>query len=72
MLPGGVDPNLYDPRPTAQRNRDGTASHVHRGGAWTDDGWACRSDIRPRFEPERRYYHIGFRSSPSGPEAIHS
>jgi formylglycine-generating enzyme required for sulfatase activity len=42
-------------------NRDGTASRVRRGGAWTDDGWACRSAFRLRFEPERRYDHIGFR-----------
>jgi formylglycine-generating enzyme required for sulfatase activity len=60
-LPGGVDPDLHDARPTAQRNRDGTASRVRRGGAWTDDGWACRSAFRLRFEPERRYDHIGFR-----------
>jgi formylglycine-generating enzyme required for sulfatase activity len=60
-LPGGVDPDLHDARSTAQRNRDGTASRVRRGGAWTDDGWACRSAVRLRFEPERRYDHIGFR-----------
>jgi formylglycine-generating enzyme required for sulfatase activity len=60
-LPGGVDPDLHDTRSTAQRNRDGTASRVRRGGAWTDDGWACRSAFRLRFEPERRYDHIGFR-----------
>jgi sulfatase modifying factor 1 len=34
---------------------------VRRGGAWTDDGWPCRSALRLRFEPERRYDHIGFR-----------
>jgi formylglycine-generating enzyme required for sulfatase activity len=60
-LPGGVDPDLHDARPTAQRNRDGTGSRVRRGGAWTDDGWPCRSACRLRFEPERRYDHIGFR-----------
>jgi formylglycine-generating enzyme required for sulfatase activity len=60
-LPGGVDPDLHDARPTAQPNRDGTASRVRRGGAWTDDGWPCRSAFRLRFEPERRYDHIGFR-----------
>ena len=48
-----------DPRRTL--NRDGTASRVRRGGAWTDDGWPCRSAFRLRFEPERRYDHIGFR-----------
>ena len=36
-------------------------SRVRRGGGWTDDGWACRSAFRLRFEPERRYDHIGFR-----------
>jgi formylglycine-generating enzyme required for sulfatase activity len=60
-LPGGVDPDLHDARPTAQRNRTGDLSRVRRGGAWTDDGWPCRSAFRLRFEPERRYEHIGFR-----------
>jgi formylglycine-generating enzyme required for sulfatase activity len=60
-LPGGVDPDLHDARSTAQLNRTGDASRVRRGGAWTDDGWPCRSAFRLRFEPERRYDHIGFR-----------
>jgi formylglycine-generating enzyme required for sulfatase activity len=51
-LPGGVDPDLHDIP---------AKSRVRRGGAWTDDGWACRSAFRLRFEPERRYDHIGFR-----------
>jgi sulfatase modifying factor 1 len=51
-LPGGVDPDLYSAKAT---------SRVRRGGAWTDDGWPCRSAFRLRFEPERRYDHIGFR-----------
>jgi sulfatase modifying factor 1 len=51
-LPGGVDPDLY-----LATGR----SRVRRGGAWTDDGWPCRSAFRLRFEPERRYDHIGFR-----------
>jgi sulfatase modifying factor 1 len=51
-LPGGVDPDLY----AATAN-----SRVRRGGGWTDDGWPCRSACRLRFEPERRYDHIGFR-----------
>jgi formylglycine-generating enzyme required for sulfatase activity len=34
---------------------------VRRGGCWADDGWPCRSAFRLRFEPERRYDHIGFR-----------
>jgi len=42
-------------------NRDGTFSRSRRGSAWTDDGWASRSAFRQRFEPERRYDHIGFR-----------
>ena len=58
-LPGGVDPDLRDVRGVP--NRDGTYSRVRRGGAWDDDGWACRSAFRLRFEPERRYDHIGFR-----------
>ena len=60
-LTGGVDPDLRDARSTAQPNRTGDASRVRRGGAWTDDGWPCRSAFRLRFEPERRYDHIGFR-----------
>ena len=51
-LPGGVDPDLYSARAT---------SRVRRGGCWTDEGWPCRSAFRLRFEPERRYDHIGFR-----------
>lgn len=51
-LPGGVDPDLY--LATA-------ASRVRRGGCWADEGWPCRSAFRLRFEPERRYDHIGFR-----------
>jgi formylglycine-generating enzyme required for sulfatase activity len=58
-LPGGADPDLSSRR--GAMNRDGTFSRVRRGGAWCDDGWACRSAFRQRFEPERRYDHIGFR-----------
>ena len=61
-LPGGVDPDLHDARQPAPRNRDGSVSPAcARGAAWTDDGWPCRSACRTRFEPERRYDHIGFR-----------
>lgn len=60
-LPGGRDPDLYSAKATALPNRDGTYSRVRRGGAWVDDGWACRSAFRLRFEPERKYDHIGFR-----------
>ena len=58
-LSGGRDPDLSLKMGT--RNRDGTFSRVRRGGAWCDDGRACRSAFRLRFEPERRYDHIGFR-----------
>ena len=51
-LPGGTDPDLHFATATAR---------VRRGGGWTDDGWACRSAFRLRFEPERRWDHIGFR-----------
>jgi formylglycine-generating enzyme len=51
-LPGGTDPDLYF---------DQASSRVRRGGCWADDGWPCRSAFRLRFEPERRYDHIGFR-----------
>jgi sulfatase modifying factor 1 len=60
-LPGGMDPDLYDARATALLNRTGDASRVRRGGCWSDDGWACRTAFRLRFEPQRRYDHIGFR-----------
>jgi formylglycine-generating enzyme required for sulfatase activity len=60
-LPGGVDPDLYFAQSTAASNRTGDYSRVRRGGAWTDDGWPCRSAFRLRFEPHRRYDHIGFR-----------
>ena len=36
---------------------------VRRGGCWADEGWPCRSAFRLRFEPERRYDHIGFRAA---------
>ncbi|MSU20398.1 MAG: hypothetical protein EXS30_03285 [Pedosphaera sp.] len=60
-LPGGVDPDLYSALTTAAVNRTGDTSRSRRGGAWTDDGWPCRSASRLRFEPARRYDHIGFR-----------
>jgi formylglycine-generating enzyme required for sulfatase activity len=58
-LPGGVDPDLSLVK--GPMNRDGTYSRVRRGGAWCDDGQACRSARRLRYEEERRYDHIGFR-----------
>ena len=60
-LPGGTDPDLYAARETAQRSEHGDISRVRRGGAWSDEGWPCRSAFRVRFEPDRRYDHIGFR-----------
>jgi formylglycine-generating enzyme required for sulfatase activity len=58
-LPGGTDPDLSEKKGTP--NRDGSHSRSRRGGAWVDDGWPCRSAFRLRYEPERRYDHIGFR-----------
>jgi formylglycine-generating enzyme required for sulfatase activity len=60
-LPGGPDPDLHDAQSTAQPSQNGDLSRSRRGGCWTDDGWPCRSAFRLRFEPERRYDHIGFR-----------
>jgi formylglycine-generating enzyme required for sulfatase activity len=60
-LPGGTDPDLYAARATATRSEHGDISRVRRGGCWADDGWPCRSAFRARFEPDRRYDHIGFR-----------
>ena len=58
-LPGGNDPDLSEVKGTM--NPDGTFSRSRRGSAFTDDGWASRSAFRQKFEPERRYDHIGFR-----------
>ena len=60
-LPGGVDPDMSDVIGTP--NDDGNYSRARRGGAWTDPGRAQRSALRQRFEPERRYDHIGMRVS---------
>ncbi len=60
-LPGGADPDLHDARDTATPSQDGALSRARRGGCWADDGWPCRSAFRLRFEPDRRYDHIGFR-----------
>lgn len=60
-LPGGTDPDLYEAQATATKNRTGDYSRARRGGAWCDDGWSCRSAFRLRFEPGRKYDHIGFR-----------
>jgi sulfatase modifying factor 1 len=60
-LPGGIDPDLHDTRSSVPLNRTGDTSRVRRGGAWSDDGWPCRSACRVPFEPGRRADHIGFR-----------
>jgi len=60
-LPGGVDPDLHDGEATATKSEHGGTSRVRRGGCWADEGWPCRSAFRLRFEPNRRYDHIGFR-----------
>jgi sulfatase modifying factor 1 len=61
QLPGGIDPDLYAAKNSATKNSTGDFSRVRRGGCWADNGWPCRSAFRLRFEPERRYDHIGFR-----------
>jgi formylglycine-generating enzyme required for sulfatase activity len=60
-LPGGTDPDLHDAKATATRSENGDISRSRRGGCWADEGWPCRTAFRLRFEPERRYDHIGFR-----------
>ena len=60
-LPGGTDPDLRFAKTSATQSEHGGVSRVRRGGCWADDGWPCRSAFRLRFEPERRYDHIGFR-----------
>ncbi len=60
-LPGGVDLDLYAAKATATRSEHGDISRSRRGGCWADEGWPCRTAFRLRFEPERRYDHIGFR-----------
>lgn len=75
-LPGGVDPDLHAAKLTASKNRTGDVSRCRRGSCWADPGWASRSAFRQRFEPERRYDHIGFRvvavrpRTPGGPGAV--
>jgi formylglycine-generating enzyme required for sulfatase activity len=56
---GGLDPDRSGMR--GVRNTDGTYSRVRRGGGFSDDGLACRSARRHRYEPDRRADHIGFR-----------
>jgi formylglycine-generating enzyme len=58
-LPGGTDPDLSSVK--GAMNQNGTFSRSRRGSAWGDDGWASRSAVRQRFEPDRRFDHIGFR-----------
>ena len=60
-LPGGVDPDLYCAKSSATKSEHGDISRSRRGGCWADEGWPCRTAFRLRFEPERRYDHIGFR-----------
>jgi formylglycine-generating enzyme required for sulfatase activity len=60
-LPGGADPDLHDAKDGATPSEHGDFSRVRRGGCWADDGWPCRSAFRLRFEPDRRWDHIGFR-----------
>lgn len=60
-LPGGADPDLYNAKATATPSSNGALSRCRRGGAWCDEGWPLRSAFRLRFEPERKYDHIGFR-----------
>jgi sulfatase modifying factor 1 len=60
-LPGGTDPDLYSAKASATKSEHGDISRSRRGGCWADPGWPCRSAFRLRFEPERRYDHIGFR-----------
>ena len=60
-LPGGTDPDLHDAEATATKNEHGDKSRARRGGCWADEGWPLRTAFRLRFEPARRYDHIGFR-----------
>lgn len=60
-LPGGTDPDMYEAKATAAPSQNGALSRSRRGGCWADEGWPCRSAFRLRFEPERRYDHIGYR-----------
>ncbi len=60
-LPGGADPDLHDAKSTATKSENGAISRSRRGGCWADVGWPLRTAFRLRFEPERRYDHIGFR-----------
>lgn len=59
--PRGEDVDLYSAVDQATPSGNGDLSRVRRGGCWADDGWACRSAFRLRFEPARRADHIGMR-----------
>jgi sulfatase modifying factor 1 len=59
--PGGNNPDLYSAKDTATKSEHGVISRSRRGGCWSDDGWSLRAAFRLRFEPERKYDHIGFR-----------
>ena len=58
-----AEPILISMRHAPRRSEASTATFrvSRRGGCWSDDGWPCRSAFRVRFEPDRRYDHIGFR-----------
>jgi formylglycine-generating enzyme required for sulfatase activity len=45
------------------------APRLLRGGSWCNVPWICRSASRVRFDPDARYYYIGFRVCclPPGP-----
>jgi sulfatase modifying factor 1 len=60
-MPGGTDPDMYLAKESATKSEHGDISRARRGGCWADEGWPCRAAFRLRFEPERRYDHIGFR-----------
>ena len=59
--PAASIPTCTTRRPRRRRTGTATCPGSRRGGCWADDGWPCRSAFRLRFEPERRYDHIGFR-----------
>ena len=58
---GGVDPDPWGANDSAARNGGGSLSRSRRGGCWSDEGWACRSGFRLRYEPQRRADPIGMR-----------
>ena len=53
---------VVDPQgPAEKTNRTDITGRVLRGGGWVGFPYGCRASYRYGYDPERRYYFIGFR-----------